>query len=45
MIGFLDKWNSFPGVLLPEIGASGVWGIILIMVMDGGVDKSVRKAE
>jgi len=45
MITLLDKRNSFPGVLLPEIGASGVRGIILIMVMDGGVDNTVRKAE
>ncbi len=38
-INFLDKLNSFPGVLLPEIGANGVRGIVVDMIEDGGVNK------
>jgi len=38
-IDLSDRLNSFPGVLLPEIGANGVRAIIVDVVVDGGVDK------
>ncbi len=39
IIDFLDRFNSFPGVLLPEIGANGVRSIVVDIVEDSGVDK------
>jgi len=38
-INFLNGLNSFPKVLLPEIGANGVRAIIINVVVDGGIDK------
>jgi len=37
IIDFLDRFNSFPGVLLPEIGANGVQGIVIDIREDGRV--------